>query len=89
MAARSEPFFDWVGCEREADLIAGDNPGMVVWIVEGWSSSARYDDGADADDLIVVCAATDEEAQDEVDSYAWAMWERQYDATKQKEPADG
>lgn len=89
MARRSEAFFDWVKAERAADMMAGDNPGLVVWIVEGWGSPTRYDDGAEGEDLIVVWGATDEEAQAEVDSYAWAMWERQYDATKQKEPADG
>ena len=87
MAAQSEAFFDWVEAERDADMIAGDNPGLIVWIVEGWSSPTRYEDGADADDMLVVWATTVEEAQGEVDKYAWAMWERQYDATK--EPADG
>lgn len=88
MPAGSEAFFDWAEAEGEADQLAGEDPGLIVWIVEGWSSPSRYDDGCDADDLVVLWANTAEEAQDEVDSFAWSMWERQYDATKQKEAED-
>lgn len=86
MEAQSRYYSDWVEAENDADLLAGDNPGLVVWLVEGWGDSARYDFGADADDLVLVWATTVEDAQDQVDRYAWAMWERQYDATKEPLP---
>lgn len=79
----SEIYFDWYEAERAADLLAGDHPGLVVWLVEGWGNPVRYDDGCDADDLILVWGDSEEDAQDEVDAYAYAMWERQYDATKE------
>ncbi len=79
----SEAFFDWTEAEKAADELAAENPGMIVWIVEGWSSPTRYDDGADADDMVLVWATTLEEAEFETDEYGWAMWQRQYDATKE------
>lgn len=89
MAAGADWFPGFVEAETEADRVAGDNPGLVVWVIEGWGSLSRYEDGEDGEDIHVIWAETEEEAQDQVDLFAWAAWENQYDATKQKEPADG
>jgi hypothetical protein len=75
---------DYREAEREADLMAGDNPGLTVKIVEGWGSLARYEDGRDADHLMVVWADDDEDFIRLVNEYAFDAYEVQYDATKRQ-----
>jgi hypothetical protein len=79
--------YDYWVAERAADLLAGDNPGLIVWVVEVWHDSGRYEEGLFGD-LHLAWDTDWYELKAYVDRMG-VVWERQYDATKQKEAADG
>lgn len=83
MRANSEWFGDYVEAEHAADRIAGDNPGLIVWLIEAWDSQHRFEDGCDGELYVLSAKSVRDGIHHANENFNY--WTEQYDATR--EPA--